>query len=86
MTTDNCKLNFHIQIHMYSMYTVHVCVMKRYMHRSRTCINIHVLYIRIQVCKILSRTCMYMYAVYSTQHWILLPVIVHKHVVINMES
>ena len=57
------------------------------MHRSRTCINIlHVLYIRIQVCKILSRTCMYMYAVYSTLCWILLPVVVYKHVVINMES
>ena len=53
------------------------------MHRSRTCINIH---IRIQVRIILSRTCMYMYAVYSTLRWILLPVVVYKHVVINMES
>ena len=55
------------------------------MHRSRTCINIHVLYIRIQVCIILSRTCMYMYAVFSTLRWILLPVVVQEHVVINME-
>ena len=28
----------------------------------------------------------YIYAVYSTQHWILLPVVAEEHVVINMES
>ena len=36
----------------------------------RTCKNIH----------------MYTYAVCSTQHWILLPVVVQEHVVINMAS
>ena len=41
----------------------------------RACINIYV---------IISHTCMY--AVYSTQHWILLPVVAEEHVVINMES
>ena len=35
---------------------------------------------------ILSHMYMYMYAVYSTQHWILLPVVVQEHVVKNMES
>ena len=43
------------------------------MHRSGT---------NICTCIILS----HMYAVYSTQYWILLPVVVQEHVVINMES
>ena len=42
------------------------------MHRSGTCINKYY--------------DMYMYAVYSTQHWIILNVVVEEHVVINMES
>ena len=68
--------------------------MKKRMRQLTTVNSTLVIKYTCTVCTCVMRRYMYgsgtsishMYAVYSTQHWIILPVVVQEHVVINMES
>ena len=75
----------HVEKRMRQLTTLNSTLLFKYTHTLCTCMcheEIHAqkwdMYKHIRIT--------HMYAVYSTQHWILFPVAVQEHVVINMES